>query len=295
MHIATRHPLDLDGDAAELGRRIGRSVHRALLAEVALTPKPGLVDRRNNGAHHDMTLTTFVASARAIAPWFALFFRRGLDACRLPPGDNLPQLRRDGVACESAMFAATGGINTHKGAIFSFGLLCAAAGRLHGQGRRLGRAALCGEAAAICAGIVEGDLGGAVAVATAGERVYRRFGLPGARGEAASAFATVRRHALPAFDRAFAITGSRRWAAFAAFLELLAVNPDTNLVARGGLDGLAFVQRHARALTRQGGVAAADFIARMEEFDDRLIALHLSPGGSADLLAVTCFLARLEA
>ncbi len=231
--------------------------HHALLAEVALTPKPGLVDRHNNGAHDDMNLATFVASARAIAPWFPHFFRRGLGQAERPAAEGLAELRRDGLACEQAMLAATDGVNTHKGSIFAFGLLCAAAGRLFGQARALDRHGLCAEVAAICSGLVETDLGRGTEAVTAGERLFRRHGMTGARGEAASGFLTVHRHALPAFDRAKADKGRESAGLFAAFLELLAFNQDTNLVSRGGPAGLGLcadagaVAAHPRGDRRQ--------------------------------------------
>ena len=295
MHIDAACPPEgfTKCDSADASARAtARLAHQALLMDVALTPKPGLVDRRNSGAHRDMNLTTFVLSARAIAPWFQVFFHHGRDYAGQPATAVLARLRSDGLACERAMLAATGGVNTHKGSIFAFGLLCAAAGRLAGQDRPIDRLAICAEVASICNGIVEIDLG-ACGGSTAGERLFLRHGMTGARGEAASGFSTVRNSALPAFDRTFAATKSRRSALFAAFLELLAVNQDTNLVARGGLDGLAFVQQEARRLQSEGGVQASDFLTKMAAFDDALIERNLSPGGSADLLAVTWFLAGL--
>jgi triphosphoribosyl-dephospho-CoA synthase len=259
-----------------------------------LTPKPGLVDRRNAGAHRDMDLDTFLASAKAISPWFAKFFLRGLESADTPADQILPLLRPDGMACERAMFAATSGVNTHKGSIFTFGLLCGAAGRCVGQRRAITRQALCGEVALLCQGLIDVELQNASKSATAGERLFRQHGLTGARGEAASGFATVQEAALPAFLSVEAKTGNEQLALFAAFLSLLATNQDTNLVARGGLEGLAFVQKEAKRLLAEGGVQAPDFLTRMAVFDDIMIERNLSPGGSADLLAVTWFLARLS-
>ncbi len=315
------------GSPAEgLAGRVARLAQRALLREVFLTPKPGLVDRRNTGAHRDMDLFTFLASARAIAPWFEVFFARGLADCAMPAEAFLPLIRPGGVACERDMLRATGGVNTHKGSIFAFGLLCAAAGRLAGQHRCLSREALCDEVGLMCAGVLDelqrsagtstaavtstaaataaatasataasataAVTGAATAAGTAGERLFRRYGLTGARGEAASGFATVRHHALPAFDRLSRDGAGERAALHGALLELLACNPDTNLVARGGLAGLAFMQARALRIRAAGGVRAGGFRERMEAFDDAAIARNLSPGGSADLLAVTWFLSR---
>jgi triphosphoribosyl-dephospho-CoA synthase len=265
----------------------------ALHREVLLTPKPGLVDQRNSGAHRDMTLATFMASGEAIRPWFPLFFATGARTALLAPTDVLSELRAHGLECERAMFYATQGVNTHKGAIFSFGLLVAAAGRRFALGNVAGPDELCADVASMTAGVVECELNASPRANTAGETVFRRHGLTGARGEAASGFATVRGCALPAFRTAWRRTGDERLSLSAALVALLARNPDTNLVARGGMSGLAYVQACARKLLDRGGVEAPDFFEAMMRFDDDLIERNLSPGGSADLLAVTWFLARL--
>ena len=102
----------------------------ALWQELELTPKPGLVDKYNNGAHRDMDHALFVRSIAAITPWFSRFTELGEKHAHLPASEQLRMIRPMGIACEQAMYAATGGVNTHKGGIFSLGLLCAAAGRL---------------------------------------------------------------------------------------------------------------------------------------------------------------------
>lgn len=264
----------------------------ALLTEVMLTPKPGLVDRRNSGAHRDMNLQTFLASARAIAPWWPRFVETGYNSCDLPIHAVLPLVRSVGVRCEDAMIHATEGVNTHKGAIFSIGLLCAAAGRLTGRAIELTRDRLCVEVARICLGIVERELDSVIAPRTAGERMFKQYRFAGARGETASGFLLTRSTALPLYERLrIAGVGADR-ALLHALLHLLAVNRDTNVVSRGGLAGLIYVQNYARRLLDSGGALANDAVDKLAEFDDALIARNLSPGGSADLLAVTWFLAQ---
>ncbi len=289
--FARPEPLSPEPFLAE-GRRVGTLAVAALAREVCLTPKPGLVDRRNTGAHHDMDLATFRASIRAIGPFFPRFFACGGAAPRLPGPAFLPLLRAEGRACEAAMFAATGGVNTHKGAIFALGLLAAAAGRLSGRAAPATVAALCAETAGLTAHLVAAELRRPLAARTAGERLFQRFGLTGARGEAASGFAPARRPALPPFRRARACGHPAALALHAALLELLAENADTNLVSRGGLEGLAFVQTEARRLRAAGGIALPDYLARLARLDDALNTRNLSPGGSADLLSVTWFLSH---
>ncbi len=181
------------------------------------------------------------------------------------------------------MFSATGGVNTHKGGIFSLGLLCAAAGRLAAQGESLTPTALCMTVSAMTRGIVARELAHGRRAATAGERLYRQFGLTGARGEVESGFATVRRHVLPFWQYAQGERGLQQ-----ALLRLMAVNPDTNLASRGGLEGLRYVQKYASGLLARGWDDEA-----LREMDRALITRNLSPGGSADLLAVSWLLAAL--
>lgn len=282
-------PLPLHG----LADAVAALGHEALRREYELTPKPGLVDRRNAGAHRDMDLATFRASAAALRPFFARFVARGAGTAGLPAGAVLEMLRPIGLDAERAMYAATGGVNTHKGSVFAFGLACGAVGRLAALGAVVDAEAVCDQVAAFAAGLVERELRPGREALTAGEAIHRRYGLAGARGEAASGFATVRHGALPALRRALAERDDSERALHAAFLHLLEHNPDTNLVARGGLDGLAFARAAAATLRRAGGVDAPDYLRRLATLDDAFIAKNLSPGGSADLLAMTWFLMRL--
>lgn len=294
MRTAAALRFDPASCANTLGKSVGGLAARALLRELDLTPKPGLVDRANAGAHRDMDFTAFRASVAAIAPWFPDFFRQGVAGAAVPADRFLARIRGDGIACERAMFAATGGVNTHKGSVFSFGLLCAAAGRLHGRGEVLEREALCAEIARVCAGLVSRELAAPEAARTAGERLYWQHGLTGARGEAQSGFATARRHGVAPYLRARSEGASDERALFEALLQLMAHNDDTNLVSRGGMQGLRFVQSEARGLLEGPCPGMAVRVAQLTALDELLIARNLSPGGSADLLAVSWFLAHLD-
>ena len=111
-------------------KTIARLACQALLYEVATTPKPGLVDRANSGSHRDMDFFTFQASAAALWPYFARCAEIGMDTHSLPPEETFSRLRTPGKLAEGDMLRATAGVNTHKGAIFSMGILCGALGRL---------------------------------------------------------------------------------------------------------------------------------------------------------------------
>lgn len=272
---------------ARLARTLADLVADALVLEVRATPKPGLVDLRNTGSHRDMDVATFLASASALRPLLGDFFTTGAAFAHLPSGEVLERLRPIGLTCEHAMFAATRGVNTHKGSIFAFGLLLGAAGRVWSRTGRVERDLVCAEVAAICDGLVERELTRPGEARTAGERLFRAHVLTGARGEAASGFATVLGGSLPVFERTLAQGRGLDTALQAAFLHLLASNDDTNIAARGGIEGLAWAKTQARRLIAAGGADLPDFVARLEALDDAFIERNLSPGGSADLLAMT--------
>ena len=279
-----------DGLSAAL---ISDYASKALITELMLTPKPGLVDQRNSGAHRDMNLMTFLKSARVLSTWFPHFVEIGYRDAGIPACDFLPRVRPAGVLCENEMLEATKGINTHKGAIFSLGLLCSVVGRLLANGIALTRERISKEVASICSGLVVRELG--ERAATAGERIFRLYGLAGARGEATSGYRTVCSAALPVYDRLQANGVSEELALLQVLLHLLAVNDDTNLISRGGLAGLYHVREYAQNFLFDGGVLEAGGLKKMAAFDDDLITRNLSPGGSADLLAVAVFLGRFPA
>lgn len=256
---------------------------QALRLELDLTPKPGLVDRANNGSHQDMDHALFLKSIAAITPWFTMFAGAGKAHAQKPASEQLRLLRPMGIACEQAMFTATDGVNTHKGGIFSLGLLCFAAGRLQGQGRIVSADALCQQVSEICCGLVARELDGRPQAITAGEKQFRQYGLTGARGEAEQGFITVRRAVLPFWHQE---QGERRL--HNALLRLMAANRDSNLVSRGGIEGLRYVQDYAARLLATGWDSDV-----LREMDSALMARRLSPGGSADLLAVAWVLGEL--
>lgn len=251
----------LRGFAAE---RLADMAAESLVEEVELTPKPGLVDRRNRGAHRDMDLALFYRSAGSLRP----YFRRAAELGMERP-DCMAELQAAGLAAESAMLAATGGVNTHKGAVYAFGLVLAAAGSRLVRGGDLFEAAA---ALAAAGDPPRGDTHGGLA------RV--RYGAGGARGEALAGFPHARR----------AWEALSRRGAYAALLTLLAEVEDTNLLHRGGAEGLAFVRERAAEILAG---PEANYAARLEELDGACIARGLSPGGSADLLALALFLRRL--
>lgn len=258
---------------------------RALLYEVGTTPKPGLVDRVNSGSHKDMDFFTFMSSTAALWPYFEECAQIGRRTAALAPEETFAALRGPARLAENAMLRATGGVNTHKGAIFTVGALCGALGRLPREAWREPEAVL-SQAGAMAKGLVARELAGLTedAARTAGERLYLRYGVTGVRGQLEDGLPAVRDLGLPALERGLAQGKSLNDAGCAALLAMLAGAVDTNLIARGGLEA----QREAAARTAR---LLEPFPSResLEALDEWFIQRNLSPGGSADLLAV-CYL-----
>ena len=271
----------------QLVTKIGELAHRALIREANVTPKPGLVDRENSGAHRDMDLALFCKSADSLRPWFEDCARIGLEKRDAAPEQVFSRLRKRGIEAENAMFAATGGVNTHKGALFSLGLLCCAAA-MEGEGATV--PAILDRAAALARPALE-DLTALCPdnAHTGGEVQYLQSGRTGVRGEAAAGFPHARDCGLPALKRALQDGATFNEACLHALLALMAEVEDSNILRRRGAESLRSVQLRARALLMQG--FDLDDLRRM---NDDFVRENLSPGGSADLLAIAIFLYEIQ-
>lgn len=268
---------------------LGLAAVRALYAEVALEPKPGLVSFRDCGSHTDMTAQTFMRSLFSLRGYFPRMVWAG------HAGAPFAVLESLGRSAESRMLLATRGINTHRGAIFGLGLLCASAGQLQTRGLPFTpqnlRAVLMftwGDALARRASAARLS-----APLSNGQRAARRFGLRSAGDEAAQAFPVLFDVTLPAMLAALQAGAGERAARVQALFATMAVLDDTNCVHRGGIEGLRFVQVSARQFLQAGGVMQADWVALARETHNTFVARNLSPGGSADALASACWVASL--
>lgn len=253
--------------------QIAALAKQALEREVLLTPKPGLVDAANTGAHDDMDKDTFLRSAAALEPWLQRMAERGKASLAETPEQLLTALRPMGMEAETEMYAATGGVNTHKGALFSLGLLCAAAGRLTAQKQPLSIENLCHLCAQMTAGITRREMN---LQDTHGLKAHAVYGAKGVRGEAESGFESVRVLALPQL--------SQSDGAYRALLALIAAVWDTNVLHRAGEEGLIWLQSRAKAILSDFSISA------LKQLDRECIEKNISPGGCADLLAIAFFL-----
>jgi triphosphoribosyl-dephospho-CoA synthase len=249
----------------------------ALREELEAYPKPGLVSFLDNGSHADMTAVHFT-KAIAVLPEF---FRELAEAgARL---DGFAALQKIGVAAEQKMFEATGGVNTHRGAIFSLGLLCAAAGRKFSAGS----SSSLGEIVRDCWG---SDILQSRNPGSHGDQVLRKFGVRGAAAEAAAGFPAVYRLALPALCS----RPERNAARIQAFFALLEKVSDTTLLYRGGKEGSEFAARAAAEFLHSGGTGSVDWKRRAAAIHQTFIDHKWSCGGIADLLAAAVFIQQME-
>lgn len=254
--------------------RIGEEAQRALLYEALTTPKPGLVDCENCGAHDDMDLFSFADSACALRRYFEDCARLGL------AGASCAQLQHAGQLAEEKMLSAVHA-NTHKGAVFALGILCYAAG-------------CCGEKADVQDILQKAAETGRYYLEqlrlrhdhqTGGEQQYAQYGLTGARGEAASGFETVVKIALPALQKVLQNGKTLPEAGREVLIRLIACVKDSNIIRRAGMEGQLWAQNQAQ-LALENGCTEENLRLMNKQFVEK----NISPGGSADLLAVTYFL-----
>jgi triphosphoribosyl-dephospho-CoA synthase len=286
-HASTMPIVSIDNSprARSFQEHIAALAECCLRLEIETWPKPGLVSHIDTGSHTDMDADMFRRSASVLRPYFVEMVDAGMrDA-------SMSVLRKIGLRAERAMLRATGGVNTHRGAIFGMGLLCAAAGSREG-----------GHAdSQMLLGVYvnrrwsKDILAGPRLPDSHGEMAGSRYGAGGARQEAAQGFPCVYQIGLPALrDAARLAPGNAEAARVHACFALIAALEDTNLLHRGGLDSLRFAQQAARSFLDQGGVGHDDWLGCAEAIHHAFVERRLSPGGAADLLAMSLFVSELE-
>lgn len=259
---------------------------RCLHEELTLYPKPGLVSLVDTGSHADMNAATFMRSLFSLRHYFARICKAGFDDAAFV------RLKALGIDAEMRMLEATGGINTHRGAIFSLGLLCAATGRaaalsLHPTPSSLRSVLLArwGEELA-CHGAQRG-------AGSNGQRAASMHGAGGAREEGALGLPSVFEVGLPALRSALADGRGMYCARVDVLFALMAQVSDTNVLHRGGVEGADIVRTEARRFVDLGGTANPGWQALALRCHKLFIGRRLSPGGAADLLAASCLVHAL--
>lgn len=255
--------------------RVAELALQALIHEVSLSPKPGLVCPNCSGSHQDMNYSTFLQSAFALYPGFIEYYSIGKNHHGSLP-DLLTKIRQPGIRNEERMFSATQGINTHKGANFIFGILLA----LIGNKNNPSIDELPHLIREMTFGLVSRELQPIDTPTTHGELQFLKHQARGIRGEVEDGLPHVFEIALPILLNS---TQSFDTSCKLALNALIATNHDSNMIRRGGLEGLEY----GKSLSNQ----------QFDNIDDHFRTLNvlfmernLSPGGSADLLATAIFL-----
>ncbi len=283
----------------QVAHYIASLAQRAILYEVSTTPKPGLVDCNNSGAHKDMDFFTFMASASAIYIGLKECTIKGLEFNCSDKTKLLQYIRISGIECELDMFRATNNVNTHKGIIFSLGILCAVAGYLFTKKGALDFTIeeLCNEVSEVCRDLTERDFKDIdkKEKLTHGEMLYIKYGYKGIRGEVEGGFHTVLRTAIPVLRQWERCKDLSKNQLFIQMLfSIMTMSEDTNVVIRGGIEKLVYVKVEADKFINFGGVRQSNYKNILESMNEKFIEDNISPGGSADLLAVGIFLGLLE-
>ena len=256
---------------------------RALMCELDTPLKPGLVGPDSTGAHRDMNYAIMRKGIAAIRPFFP----------RMAEAGTPMELRQLGIDAEKAMLAATGGVNTHRGAIFALGLALSAAGKLstrrmeNADNERFMKNCLVDFSQSICRkSLNESELHSTAP--SHGAKAVREFGVKGARDLACEGYKPLFEDWLPYFRSVKA----EDYGLQKTLLRIMATLDDTCVIHRVGYDRAVAVKGEAGALLKQiPGKAGNDgWTAHLEAMCERYAAEGVSPGGAADMLALTIFI-----
>lgn len=285
----------------ELARIMADLATESILFEVILTPKPGLVDAKDTGSHRDMDIFTFVRSAVSISHGFQEFFCAGYDHMDTPDA-LFSHIRPLGMKVEEKMYGVTNSVNTHKGIIFSLGIVLAAVGYYEKDRAAKGTyttkdtGSIFDIVRAMTQGLVLKDFGNLTkhSPRTHGEQLYVEHGFTGIRGEAEAGYPVLEDKALPLLRQMKNTNLTLEERLLETLVLLMAYAEDTNVVTRGGIDALYHVQKTAKDFLAKGGVRQTHYREILERMNLDFKEKNLSPGGAADLLSLAIFFGKLE-
>ncbi|KRL05361.1 triphosphoribosyl-dephospho-CoA synthase CitG [Liquorilactobacillus oeni] len=274
---------------------IVRIATKALLYEVTVLPKPGLVDPLSSGPHPDMNVFNFIDSAISLESYFAQAFTAGWNYTARDFSELFTKVRAYGITAEHTMLLATKGINTHKGAIFSLGILVTATGYVLSCGN-LNLDKIVEVEKKMVHGLVKKDFAKIqfkpVNELTAGEQQYLKYGESGIRGEAEDGYPTVMNVALPFLRQS---KGTHNQRLLDTFMIIVSCSNDSNLIKRAGTNTIVKrVHEQADEYLLLGGSCKKEGRAKLAELNEFFLKKNLSLGGSADLLILTIYFGLLE-
>ena len=270
---------------------IGHLASMALQAELDTTPKPGLVDRNDNGAHRDMDHALMQRSIKSLHPYFVSLAQLGFNG-KQPCHDEIVNI---GIEAEREMFKATGGVNTHKGALFSIGLAAVA---LAGEAfSRITQAERCGTMAYndVNSKQIQSLSNSIASLArlfpdtngTHGSKAKANNILKGALDNAREGYTQLFKAWLPFYiDR---IAEGDNYALHKTLLRIMCDLDDTNIVYRTSMETMQEVKTEAKQMLDTSR-NIVNFEAALQAMNTDYIHRNISPGGSADMLSLVVFL-----
>lgn len=281
---------------SRLSNHIGLLMQKALFYEVNTSLKPGLVDRLHNGSHKDMGLSTFIKSAYSLSDYFCQCVKEGL-SCDCSKKD-LPllfqKLRSIGKQAEKTMLFATQGINTHKGIIFSGGILCGAIGYyISTNSRDISSENFLSSLSEICRYMLPALLNDYLTLTqntakTNGEKLYLEYKITGIRGEAKEGFPHLFNTGFPLFQAVLKEDFTLWQAGLITLLHYIAYTEDTNLIIRSDYQLACKIQKDLQKFLNHA--TYEEQLSILPKLDHFFVSQNISPGGSADMLALTYFL-----
>lgn len=278
---------------------------KAMIGEVSSFPSFGLVSPISGGSHKDMNFYTFLDSAIAITPYFKGMAMIGYSYQN--PKAVFKAIRRIGKVCEEKMFEATKNINTHKGMIFLMGIVVTATSKVYYEKNTLAKIENPDKKVFDNIGeriqntikeMVEDILDDFIKLKksedrkclTHGEKLYLNYGITGVRGQIKDGLSMIFNDILPRYIN-IDLCENKLYTQI--LLELMSVVDDSTIVYRHDVATLKKVQSDAKKLLGLGGVLTEEGLVKANELEKSYIDMNISPGGSADLLAVTIFLIKV--
>lgn len=276
--------------------KLGKIALEAILFETSCDPSPGLVCPFSKGSHQDMDFFTFQRSSAALAHHLARFAEAGLQHNEAPEL-LFPVLQKIGLDCEESMFKATKGINTQKGLIFSMGLILGASGLALKENQPLKAENICSHVRTLAKDLVKKQLNQTCEQQkTGGIEAYAKFSITGIRGEAEKGFPSVLKAGLPTLKDFQAHYNDINKSLLATLLSLMCVVDDTTIIKRSGQDKktLDWVKKTAARYLKDNAWGDENWQQKIRKLDSELVTRNISPGGSADLLAICWYFYTLE-
>lgn len=275
----------------DISFKLSEFATQAMLYEVSCFPSPGLVSPVSNGSHKDMNFYTFIDSTVVLNKYMVKFSEAGFNSESLE--ELFKSLRKIGIQAEEEMFLKTNNINTHKGMIFLMGLT-------------VGSVAFCIEnnldfiqirenIKKMCNDITrelkeaenkdEKDL-------SHGEKLYLNYGVTGVRGEAENGIPLAFNFALKEYEKAEDLDENDRL--LHTLFYIMSECEDSTILHRHNFEVLEHVQEISKKVINNGSLYNPNMKKYISELNENFIKKNISPGGSADILAVTVFLSLVK-